>query len=488
MMKTKVLILEPNKALAEMWYFYLQQHAMDTFVFVSEETPVGALRSWGTPHVVISGIEPVNGHIVTAQELCYQIYGDKEELNPTLLQLHASFLTELQKTSIAKSVFMLMKKPVPFAMLLDAVRKAAFEYFFLYYQNHHSAAMTADLQGDALIGILQYIDATKKSGMILVKTVTDRAYVAFNKGAVVNAQYSGFSGAQAIYEIMTWERGQSSFFESEIEEEPTGLIPEINALILEGKRQAEEVRQAEKTLDDPGIYISRNDEVAIDPSTLSGRISEALSREKTVGELKSSLPDLTRRQLMTTLNGMLKRDEILYVNHAQNDLALSVDACSSILSNIQGKRPSQIIHHPVNIGVFCTSPQMAKRFIGTLCNNNIAGKAVISAGQQCIAVSEIVQTDSGYDFFDTSGSILIFDKSKKEELGEALRFIEAVKQSHSPAFVIAELPGTDESASLSEHLLGLKDPANILFPLKWTQKDCFTIIENLFLSIIHSTP
>ena len=487
-MKTKVLILDPNTALAEMWYLYLQQHSMDTFVFISEETSLDSLRKWGTPHVVISGIEPVKGHIVTAKELSLQMYGDKDILTPSLIQLHASFLTEQQQKKIKKSVFMLIKKPVSFILLLDAVRKAAFEYFFLYYQNHHSAAMTADLQGDALIGVLQYIDATKKSGIILIKTAVDRAYVAFNKGAVVNAQYAGFSGAQAIYEIMTWESGQSSFFESEIEEEPTGLIPEINALILEGKRQVEEVRQAENTLDDPGIYISRNDEVEVDPSTLSGRIAGALSNEKTVGELKSALPDLTRRQIMTTLNGMLKRDEIQYVNHAQNELALSVDTCRSILSSIQGKRASQIVHHPVNIGVFCASPQLAKKFIGTLCNNNIAGKAVISAGQRYIAVSEIARKDNGYDLFDISGSILIFDKSNREDLGESLKFLETVKKSNSPVVVIAELPVADDTASPSEHLLAVKDPANTLFQLKWTQKDCFSVIEKLFLSMIHSTP
>ena len=486
-MKTKVLILDPNKALAEMWHSYLQQHAVDAFVFISGETDVTLLRSWGAPHVILSGIEPVNGHIVTAQDLCFQMYGDKEELNPPLIQLHASFLNTEQQQSIQKSVFMLIKKPVSFLLLLDAVRKAAFEYFFSYYQDNHSAAMTAELKGDALIGIMQYIDATKKSGMILVKARERRAYVSFNQGIVVNAQYAGFSGAKAIYEIFTWQRGQSSFFEADISEEPSGLIPEINALILEGKRQTDEVKQAESTLDDPGIYISRNNDVEVDPSTLSGRIFANLANEKTVEELKASLADLTRRQIMTTLNGMLKRDEINYLNHLQDELTLSPDTCNSILANIQSKKASQIIHHPVNIGVFCTSPQLAKKFIGTLCNTNIAGRAVISAGKRCIAVSEITQRENGYDFFDISGSILIFDKSKTEHLEQSLEFLQDVKKSNSPAFVVADLPVPEETSSPSDHLLAIKNPDNTIFTLKWSQKNCLAIIEKLFQSIICPT-
>jgi hypothetical protein len=484
-MKTKVLIIEPNSRLAEMWCSYLKQHSIDAFVFITEQTEAGELRAWGVPNVILSGIEPLDGHFVSSEDLCRQLYGDMEIVRPPLVQLYASFLTDSQKKSILRSVFILLKKPVSFVSLLDAVRKASFKNLFSYYQNNHSAAMTAELKGDALVGMLQYIDATKKSGIILIKTPDDSAFISFNKGVVVNAQYAGFSGANAIYEVMTWQRGQASFFESDIAGEPTGLIPEINALILEGQRQLEEVRQAESTFDDPGIYISRNNEIEVDSSTLSGKIFANLAEEKTVGELKQLLSSLTHRQVMTTLNGMLLRDEIQYQNHAQNDLATSVNMCKSILESIKGKRAAQLVHHPVNIGVFCATPQLSKKFLGTLCNKNIAGKAVISAGKHCVVVSELTGSDGQLDFFDIAASVLIFDKSNTEQLEAALQFIQKVKKSNSPSYIVAEIPDTQGSNSQSSHLLGIKDSDNIIFNFKWTQKSALSIIEKLFKAIIN---
>jgi hypothetical protein len=485
MMKTKVLIIEPNEVLADMWCAYLKQHSIDAFVFIPEITKAGDLREWGRPNVILSGIEPLEGHFVSAEDFCLQLYGKEDEVKPPLVQLYASYLGESQIKSLKKSVFILLKKPVSFVLLLDAVRKASFESLFAYYRNNHSAAMTAELKGDALVGILQYIDATKKSGMILIKAPGKSAFISFNKGLVVNAQYAGFSGANAIYEVLTWQSGQASFFESEIDVESAGLIPEINALIQEGHRQAEEIRQAENTFDDPGIYISRNDEIAVDPSTLSGRIYANLAEEKTLGELKLMLSGLTHRQVMTTINGMLLRDEIQYQNRAQNDLAASVEMCKSIVDSIKGKRAAQLVHHPVNIGIYCVTPQLSKKFIGALCNKNIAGKVVISAGKQCVVVSELSQNGDNIDFFDIAASVLIFDKSNTEQLEESLEFIKKVKKSNSPSYIIAEVPDDCGGNSQSAHLLGIKDGNNIIFDFKWTQKSTLTIIEKIFETIIN---
>jgi len=485
MMKTKVLIIEPNGVLADMWCSYLKQHSIDAFVFIPEKTEAGLLREWGVPNVILSGIEPIEGHFVTPEDLCLQLYGETDILLPPMVQLYAAYLTESQVRSIKSSVFILLKKPVSFVLLLDAVRKASFKNLFSYYQKNHSAAMTAELKGDALVGILQYIDATKKSGMILIKAADKSAFISFNKGLVVNAQYAGFSGANAIYEVLTWQRGQASFFEAEIKVESAGLIPEINALISEGKRQTEEIRQAEGTFDDPGIYISRNNDIAVDSSTLSGRIFANLAEEKTLGELKSILSGLTHRQIMTTLNGMLLRDEIQYQNHAQSDLAASVDVCRSILDSIQGKRAAQLIHHPVNIGVYCATPQLSKKFIGALCNKNIAGKVVISAGKYCVVVSELSNSDDSIEFFDIAGSVLIFDKSNTEQLNTALDFIKSVKHSNSPSYIVAEVPDEYGGNSQSAHLLGIKDGSNIIVNFKWTQKSSLAVIEKLFETIIN---
>lgn len=263
-------------------------------------------------------------------------------------------------------------------------------------------------------------------------------------------------------------------------------MPEINALISEGRRQAEDIRQTENALDDPGIYISRNNETAVEPSTVSGKIFVNLAEEKTLGELKSLLTGLTYRQIMTALNGMLKRDEIQYVNRAQDDLALSAELCQSIIESIKDGNALNQIYHPVNIGLFSTSPQLSKRFIGALCNKNIAGRAVLAAGEQYVVLSELPVRDGDSDFFDIAASVLIFDKSDTGHLNDALQFIRNVKKSNAPSYIVAEIPSSGESNSNSAHLLGIKEGDAAVASFQWNRKSCLAVIEKLFQRILNS--
>jgi len=428
-MQTKVLIVETNKALAEMWCSYLKRHELDVAFFIQEETAVEEVKQWGEPNIIISGLEPGPEVALSGKELFSYVYGEEKELNPPVIQLHASHLSELEAKKVKTKSFILKQKPVSLAKLNEAVQKASFELLFAYYRDHHSAAMSAELKGDAIVGILQYIDASKRSGIILVKSGNRNAFLRFSEGKPVDAQYSFMAGTEAVYEILSWQYGESSFFESEIPASSGSEIPEINVLITEKCRQADEVKQSEKIFNDPGVYISRIDNVDTDPTIPSGKIYANLASEKTLAEILSALPGLSYRQVMVALNGMLLRDEIQYKNKAQKELAVNEKSCNEILEAVKDKKADEIITHPVTLGVFSGTPQLAKKFIGSLCHKDIAGKAVLNTGDRRVVITELPKTKHGIDFFDISASILVFDKTDTENMQRAVKFLQEVKVS-----------------------------------------------------------
>ena len=486
-MKTKVLIAETNRALADMWCTYLNHHEMDAAVFIQDETTPEKLKEWGDPNIIISGLEPDNGIASTGTELCTNIYGEEKPLNPPVIQLHASHLSDSAKHKVKAKTFMLIQKPLSMATLLEAVQKASFELLFSYYRDHHSSAMTAELKGDAIVGILQYIDASKRSGIILVKSETQNAYISFSEGKPVDAQYTSMTGTEAVYEILSWKHGEGSFFESDIPENAESTIPEIPALLTEKSRQAEEIKQSQQTFDDPGVYIFINCDVDLDPVSPSGRIYANLAKEKTLAELMGLLSDLTYRQIMITLSGMLMRDEIQYSNKAQKDLAVSEKICKDIIDAIKGKKAADVAAHPVTIGVYSGTPQLAKKFIGAICSKNIAGNAVINAGNNPVIVSELPKSSHGIDFFDITASILVFDKADTEHLPNAVKFIQEVRNANSNVFIVAELSSSSDESAHTSHLLGIQEDQNLTASFEWQPESCLAVIDKVFTSIMSST-
>ena len=482
-MEIKVLIIETNRALAEMWSTFLRAHSINVGVFIENDTPASDLTVWGEPDVVISGIEPVEGQVITGKELCAQLYGRSKSLNPPLIQLYASYLNSKQKQRMASSAFAIIAKPVNLSELLDRIRNAAFQSWLSYFQNNHASAMTADLKGDALVGILQYIAATGNSGIILVKTQNRNAYISFTNGAPLTAQCGDLSGTEAVYEVLTWEQGQASYFESEISEAATETIPEIKTLISERQRQKEEIRQAEQRFDHPGVYISRNDSIEVDPCLISGRIYAQLSNPKNISELEAELPDLTHRQLMITLNAMLMRDEIHYQNKAASNVACSNEQCDIIANFLKTSKAANIATHPITIGVYSAVPQLAKRFIGTICSQEIAAHTIIQSDSFTILLSEINGRQcKREDFFDLSAALVIFNKSAAEHIAPTAKFIHEAQYTEQIPFVIAEQPAessTGDTASAA-HLLGFKDTGNIVFQFDWQPQSCLKVVENLF--------
>ena len=482
-MEIKVLIIENNRALAEMWSTFLRSHSINAGVFIEDDTPTSELEAWGEPDVLISGIEPVDGRIITGKELCIQLYGSSTTLNPPLIQLYASYLNANQKQRMASTGFAIIAKPVNLTELLDSVRNAAFQALLSFYQNNHASAMTADLKGDALVGILQYIAATGNSGIILVKAPGNNAYISFLKGAPLTAQCGELSGTEAVYEVLTWEQGQALFFESDISEAPTETIPEINTLISERQRQKEEVRQAEQRFDHPGVYISRNDSIEVDPTLLSGRIYAQLSAPKNISELEAELPWLTHRQLMITLNAMLLMDEIHYQNKAVSNTEFSDEQCNLIADFLKEQKAANIAIHPVTIGVFSAVPQLAKRFIGTLCSKEIAAHTVIHSDSFTILLSEINGRQCRReDFFDLSAALVIFNKSATEHIAATAEFVhEAQHTTHIP-YIIAEQAGDSSNGDTApaSQLLGFKDTDNVVVPFDWQPQSCLKVVENLF--------
>jgi len=105
-----------------------------------------------------------------------------------------------------------------------------------------AAAMQGDLRDHALPELLQFLQAMRKKGQLVIECSDSRqsASVYFAGGRVVHACCPPEQGEQAIYRLLHWRNGRFVFLAGAVPEQET-IHTDLRNLLLEGMRLIDEI-------------------------------------------------------------------------------------------------------------------------------------------------------------------------------------------------------------------------------------------------------
>lgn len=162
------------------------------------------------------------------------------------------------------------------------------------------ATMQGDLAEYALPDLLQFINATRKDGQLLLEGgVAKAAGVYFSQGEVVHAYCPPRTGVQAFCALLAWEEGRFAFLKNVRPPERT-IFDGLQNLLLDGLRRLDELRLVQKRLPQPDTILHLAPE------------SERQS------EIKLQLPEW---RILSTINGRRSLEEVLHLASADHDEA-----------------------------------------------------------------------------------------------------------------------------------------------------------------------
>jgi CheY-like chemotaxis protein len=441
-MHRKVLIVESNPSLATLWSTYLGRHGFDAAVFIDNQTDANTLLAWGLPDVLIVGGE-VGERPVSGEELCQQIYGHEQvesRMRP-VIQVYGSYLDEARKKRFAGNAFLLLQKPVTPAVLLEAVRKAWFRALSAGLQHQAPAAMTAELAGQALVGILQFIADGKRTGYVLVEGPAGQAVLMVIDGVIVDARCGILNGAEAVYEILSWAAGQAAFHAVPIAGHEGRALPGLAALLSEGQRQAEAVSRLRPRLVRPGISLRRNENIKITDDPATTRVYVAIEQDSPYEGLRAALPHLSERQVLAALQDMLGREEILIVGESAPAEPLSREVRHALLEWLR-MPDAPPLHHCTRFSVFSTPGRWGRRFLGLLTGREETCVALLATGDIRLALTAGCGEGRGA-CAGLAGSLLLFPAGDDNAQAPALALLARLREAGVAPLVVVLIPDED---------------------------------------------
>ena len=91
----------------------------------------------------------------------------------------------------------------------------------------------------SVVDLLQAMELGRRNGAVHVKSGGDEGTLWFRDGAPVDANAGALQGADAVYRMLTWERG-SFEIDFRTPRRPEAMTEDVNTLVTEGMRQASE--------------------------------------------------------------------------------------------------------------------------------------------------------------------------------------------------------------------------------------------------------
>jgi len=483
----RILIIDTNGALAGLWAKRFESDFFEVDILVDGETKYSDIAKKPLPEVIVSGLEPERNAPCTPQEICSAIYGKKAgKALPALIQLHSVLLPPSKKAKIEKAAFSVMMKPVSPARLLEEARRAFLHHVRVRCEKEGEATMTVALQGGALLGLLQFVEMGKRSGITTVASSDNEAYIEFNKGRPIDAKAGRLAGEDAVMEILSWKDGQASFFERTIKNDNPASIPAVKTLVEKHAKQTIAMGKAEDAFDDPDALIAKNGSPkAPEDDSDAVRILEALDGERSLSELTDALPNMPRRRLLSALGRLLDRHDVRRTRRVDMEDAsgLSSKLVQEALAVLCGDDTSMLVRHPASIGVYCSEPRTARRFIGALCGRKMASHAVFAAGKHHILLGEVQKRAGSPDFFDVDASIVILDTKAKNAEDAAAKSLDAARSAEAK-FILATPQESPAGKAPVPSVFGLDERDMEIAPFQWDEKSVLSVVETLFASLV----
>jgi DNA-binding response OmpR family regulator len=135
-----------------------------------------------------------------------------------------------------------LSKETPVRELMIRIQLVLKRYSDLGGRAFKGPGMEGRLEIIGVPGLLQMCAQGRFTGVLSVGSAGRPAVVRFRDGEIVSAAAGGPTGADAIYELLSWSEGSFSFAPGEVEGTP--LQPALAELLLEGCRRLDERRRS----------------------------------------------------------------------------------------------------------------------------------------------------------------------------------------------------------------------------------------------------
>ena len=135
-----------------------------------------------------------------------------------------------------------LSKDTPVRELMIRIQLVLKRYSDLGGRGFKGPGMEGRIEVIGMPGLLQMCGLGRLTGVLSVGAAGRPAVVSFREGEVITADAGGPTGADAIYELLSWTEGNFSFAPREVVGDP--LQPALAELLLEGCRRLDEGQRA----------------------------------------------------------------------------------------------------------------------------------------------------------------------------------------------------------------------------------------------------
>ena len=437
----KLLLVEKNAKLADLWHAFMTRRGFDCAIHIYGTSDAGKLKEWGQPDVIISGLERLDGRFMSGEEIWLHVYGEQPErhLIP-VIQLTSSYLQQDGGGPLRGPAFAYLQKPVKLSELLGVVKRACFQTLKVDCQSSKSPTMTAELTSNALVGVLQFIGSGFRNGILLAESQAGEAAMVFVDGSPMSAYCGSLKGDEAVYETMTWTSGQATFYAGTVDPGERNINAEnVGQLIEVAQSQIAAIAKAEALLASPNTQIKTGSTAMDSADPVKRQIISSLPKEKTLKELFAILPDFSYRQVMVALAGMLAEGQITQSGKPRAAQGLSPEFCAEMLKGFEGGDFSIQITHPPKIMVYSPTPSLAARFIGALCETELAASVIIRYLNLMLVVADAQKVDSASAFSDTAAVVVALDPQDAPAMPRFHSFMDLLSGTGMESAIVAYL-------------------------------------------------
>lgn len=170
-------------------------------------------------------------------------------------------------------------------------------------------SLKGSIESINLADIMQLVANSKQSGrFILTKSDEEKGYIYVVKGEIIHAEAEHFVGEDALFTMISWEKGDFLFEESEFEVD-NSITRSVTSLLMEAARRIDEWKLLRKkigSVDSVPVFneIDRGERRKISLSTLEWIVISKIDGMKSISEI-SKLTGINIYDTSRIIFGML---------------------------------------------------------------------------------------------------------------------------------------------------------------------------------------
>ena len=144
-----------------------------------------------------------------------------------------------------------------------------------------SKPLMGDLSAMGLSDLLQNLNQNKKTGVLTLDTGSYKGKILISEGALLAAESGKSRGMKAMYRMLTWKNGDFEFQpmdtdSDELQTDQEKIEESIEAILMEGFRQYDELRKIQKVLPQMEDELALEDQLETPISKLHPKVLDVV--------------------------------------------------------------------------------------------------------------------------------------------------------------------------------------------------------------------